>query len=68
MPPALAPIIEKALEKDRSFRYQSATELKTDLLRLRRKLEASRAAPAAPLSDSKAPGRRAERSIAVLYF
>ena len=67
MPPALAPIIEKALEKDRSFRYQTATELKTDLLRLRRKLDASRVAPA-PLSDSKAPGKRAERSIAVLYF
>jgi non-specific serine/threonine protein kinase len=60
MPDALAPIIEKALEKDRTFRYQSATELKTDLLRLRRKLEASRVAPA-PLSDSKPPGRRAER-------
>ncbi len=67
MPAALAPIIEKALEKDRNLRYQTATELKTDLLRLRRKLEASRVAPA-PLSDSKAPGRRAERSIAVLYF
>jgi serine/threonine protein kinase/Tfp pilus assembly protein PilF len=67
MPAALAPIIEKAIEKDRSLRYQTATELKTDLLRLRRKLETSRV-PAAPLSDSKAPGRRAERSIAVLYF
>jgi len=65
MPAALGPILEKALEKDRSFRYQTATELKTDLLRLRRKLEGSRVAP---LSDSKTPGRRAERSIAVLYF
>jgi non-specific serine/threonine protein kinase len=34
---------------------------------LRRKLEGSRSG-AAPLSDSKAPARRAERSIAVLYF
>jgi serine/threonine protein kinase/Tfp pilus assembly protein PilF len=67
MPAALGPILEKALEKDRSLRYQSATELKTDLLRLRRKLEGSRSGPAA-VSDSKAPGRRAERSIAVLYF
>ena len=68
MPAALAPILEKALEKDRSLRYQTATELKTDLLRLRRKLEASRSGPSRSVSDSKAPGKRAERSIAVLYF
>jgi serine/threonine protein kinase/Tfp pilus assembly protein PilF len=67
MPAALGPILEKSLEKDRNLRYQIATELKTDLLRLRRKLEASRSGPAA-VFDSKAPGRRAERSIAVLYF
>jgi non-specific serine/threonine protein kinase len=67
MPAALGPILEKALEKDRSLRYQTATELKTDLLRLRRKVEGSRSGPSA-VSDSKAPARRAERSIAVLYF
>ena len=66
MPGALAPILEKALEKDRSLRYQTATELKTDLLRLRRKLEGSRSGSAAT-SDSKPPVHRA-RSIAVLYF
>jgi non-specific serine/threonine protein kinase len=66
MPASLAPIIEKALEKDRNLRYQTATELKTDLLRLRRKLEGSRGP--APASDSKPPTKRAERSIAVLYF
>ena len=68
MPPALGQILEKALEKDRSLRYQTATELKTDLLRLRRKLEGSRPTSAAPSSDSKPAVRRAERSIAVLYF
>jgi serine/threonine protein kinase/Tfp pilus assembly protein PilF len=70
MPATLGPILEKALEKDRSLRYQTATELKTDLLRLRRKLEASRSGPtgAAAVSDSKAPTRGPERSIAVLYF
>ncbi|HTR04125.1 MAG TPA: protein kinase [Thermoanaerobaculia bacterium] len=67
MPGALEPILEKALEKDRSLRYQTATELKTDLLRLRRKLEGGRSGPAS-VSDSKAPAQRAERSIAVLYF
>jgi serine/threonine protein kinase/Tfp pilus assembly protein PilF len=67
MPSALEPILEKALEKDRDLRYQTATELKTDLLRLRRKIEGSRSGPAA-VSDSKTPAQRAERSIAVLYF
>ncbi len=67
MPSALEPILEKALEKDRDLRYQTATELKTDLMRLRRKVEGSRSGPAA-VSDSKAPAARAVRSIAVLYF
>ena len=67
MPETLQPILEKAFEKDRSLRYQTATELKTDLLRLRRKLQGSRSGPAAA-ADSKAPARGAERSIAVLYF
>jgi len=66
MPEALGPILEKALEKDRSLRYQTATELKTDLLRLRRKLEGGRSGASAA-ADSKPP-RRAARSIAVLYF
>jgi serine/threonine protein kinase/Tfp pilus assembly protein PilF len=67
MPPGLAPILEKALDKDRNLRYQTATELKTDLMRLRRKLEGTRSG-AAPSSDSKPGTRRAERSVAVLYF
>src|SRR6187455_3222883 len=33
LPAELAGILRKALEKDRSLRYQSATELKTDLMR-----------------------------------
>jgi non-specific serine/threonine protein kinase len=67
MPASLGPILEKALEKDRTLRYQTATELKTDLLRLRRKLEGSRSGPSS-VADSKAPAARAQRSIAVLYF
>jgi serine/threonine protein kinase/tetratricopeptide (TPR) repeat protein len=68
MPAALGQILEKALEKDRNLRYQTATELKTDLLRLRRKLDSGGHRPA-ELSDSKAPAaRQVDRSIAVLYF
>src|SRR6185503_8322875 len=42
LPPDLMRILDKALEKDRNLRCQSATELKTDLARLRRDLETGR--------------------------
>src|SRR2546426_9131597 len=68
MPAALGRILEKALEKDRNLRYQTATELKTDLLRLKRDLDSGRRRTG-ELSDSKgAADRASEKSIAVLYF
>jgi non-specific serine/threonine protein kinase len=65
-PPAFERILEKALEKDRSLRYQSATELKTDLARLKRDLGSGRKRSGE--GDSRAAGASAQRSVAVLYF
>src|SRR5271170_3701404 len=42
LPSDFSRIIEKSLEKDRNLRYQSATDIKTDLARLKRDLESGR--------------------------
>jgi tetratricopeptide (TPR) repeat protein len=47
MPAELDRIIAKALEKDRELRYQSASDLRADLKRLRRETDTGRAAAAA---------------------
>jgi TolB-like protein/Flp pilus assembly protein TadD len=75
LPAQLDLIILKALEKDSDFRYQTASELKTDLRRLKRSFESSgrtegaRSPVAAPPAGiSVAPTTAAEKSVAVLYF
>jgi len=67
-------ILSKLLEKDRTLRCQSATELKTDLNRLKRDLESGNKHPA-DLSDSKSGAGTGStrlnptmKSVAVLYF
>jgi serine/threonine protein kinase/tetratricopeptide (TPR) repeat protein len=42
VPPKLGEIINKALEKDRSLRYQHASDIRTDLQRLKRDTESGR--------------------------
>ncbi|MCU1308401.1 MAG: serine/threonine protein kinase with repeat [Acidobacteriaceae bacterium] len=66
LPIELQTIVWKALEKDRRLRYQTATEIKTDLLRLKRDLESGKKKPA----ESKERNNQAHlaKSIAVLYF
>jgi len=67
LPARLGMILEKALEKERNLRYQTATDLKTDLMRLRRDIDSGGRQAAS--SDSKVTAAKsAVRSIAVLYF
>jgi len=47
LPQKLDEIVNKAVEKDRKLRYQSAAEIRTDLLRLKRDSESGRTAVAA---------------------
>jgi len=67
LPSELDRILDKALEKDRNLRYQTATELKTDLFRLKRDLDSGRRRAAD--GDSRSGGSKStENTIAVLYF
>src|SRR5271154_1666355 len=68
LPGEFGRILSKLLEKDRTMRCQSASELKTDLNRLKRDLD-SGSKRAAELSDSKSgTAKTALKSVAVLYF
>ncbi|HWW16786.1 MAG TPA: protein kinase, partial [Candidatus Dormibacteraeota bacterium] len=68
LPAEFGRIISKLLEKDRTLRCQSATELKTDLHRLKRNLD-SGVKRAAELSESKSGvPKSGTKSVAVLYF
>ena len=69
LPQALGRILDKALEKDRSLRYQSATDVKTDLLRLKRDLDSGgKRSLDVTTSGRLGVEKSSERPIAVLYF
>jgi non-specific serine/threonine protein kinase len=68
LPAEFGRILSKLLEKDRTLRCQSATELKTDFNRLKRNLD-SGVKRAAELNESKSGvPKTGTKSVAVLYF
>jgi len=69
LPAELERIISKALEKDREMRYQSASELRTDLKRLMRDTNSGRVTAAPPArSEAGAPEKpwvQRQRGLAI---
>jgi eukaryotic-like serine/threonine-protein kinase len=57
LPPKFEEILNKALEKDRNLRYQHASDIRTDLQRLKRDIDSGRssAAISAAVSPTSAP-------------
>jgi serine/threonine protein kinase/tetratricopeptide (TPR) repeat protein len=72
LPADLDRILNKLLEKDRNLRCQSATELKTDLYRLKRDLDSGHKRAKAQVqetTDSRSGvAKTGPKSVAVLYF
>ncbi|HKT90260.1 MAG TPA: protein kinase [Candidatus Sulfotelmatobacter sp.] len=70
LPPKLEDIINRALEKDRELRYQSAKEMRSELMRVKRDTDSSRQIPvvssdAVPLAATSSAAHAASSSSVV---
>src|SRR5215470_7217986 len=68
LPTEFVRILDKTLEKDRNLRCQTATELKTDLIRLKRDLELSKRRAKGKTDSDSGVQKQTGKSVAVLYF
>jgi serine/threonine protein kinase len=68
LPADFVRIVEKTLEKDRDLRCQTATELKTDLSRLKRDLQSGTRRAREKTDSDLGFQKQTGKSVAVLYF
>ncbi|MGB8911944.1 MAG: protein kinase [Candidatus Sulfotelmatobacter sp.] len=68
LPPDFVRILDKVLEKDRNLRCQTATELKTDLNRLKRDLESNARRARGKTDSDSGVHKPTKKSVAVLFF
>jgi serine/threonine protein kinase/Tfp pilus assembly protein PilF len=68
LPADFVRILDKALEKDRNLRCQTATELKTDLSRLKRDLGSGKQRAKGKTDSDSGVQKQTGKSVAVLYF
>jgi eukaryotic-like serine/threonine-protein kinase len=75
IPPKLEDIVNRALEKDRDFRYQSASEMRSELKRLKRDTDSNRSGAASAATSStpavpsvSGPSRKYKGMLALAFF
>jgi serine/threonine protein kinase/Tfp pilus assembly protein PilF len=68
LPADFVRLLDKTLEKDRNLRCQTAGELKTDFIRLKRDLETSARRARGKTDSDSGVQKPAGKSVAVLYF